>query len=363
MMGALRRGIDAFWGRGAAAVTVPSMDGALRPNGLLDRAPVELALPAPDSLVECAGEVLVASGAAVIALQTGAPARPKYAFAGDITALASHPSGALAVAMSGEIALRGGAHDGTSFFEVERLPLLCPTAVAFDGPDCLIVCLGSATNPPQEWKRDLLQCNASGSVWRVPLGDGAATRLADGLSYPSGVFVEGGRPIRVSEAWRHRVVRLLPGDGIEMLVEHLPGYPGRMSAAADGGSWLTVFAPRRQMVEFVLRERAYRERMMREVLPDYWMAPALRSRRSFLEPIQGGAVKHLGVQKPWAPTLSYGLVIRLDKDGSPVASLHSRADGVRHGVTSCLDQGDRLLVASKGGDVVLSVDLAELDQE
>ena len=44
-------------------------------------------------------------------------------------------------------------------------------------------------------------------------------------------------------------------------------------------------------------------------------------------------------------------------------SLHSRADGVRHGVTSCLELGDRLLVASKGGGVIVSINLATLDEE
>ena len=366
MMGALKRRFDEFWGRGSAAVTVPSMDGALRPNSLLDLASVELAIPAPDSLAECGGEVIVASGAAIFALErkgAATQARPKYAFEREVTALAAHPNGTVAVGMSGEIALKGGSHDAKRFTDFGGRPALCPTALAFEGPDALIVCLGSRTNPPGEWKRDLLERNATGSVWRISLAGGAPELLADDLGYASGVFREPDGSIRVSEAWRHRVVRLAPGGGVEPMLEHLPGYPGRMSPAADGGSWLAVFAPRRQMVEFVLREKGYRERMMREVASDYWMAPSLRNRRSFLEPIQGGAVKHLGIQKPWAPTLSYGLVIRLDAAGNPTASAHSRADGVRHGVTSCLELGDRLLVASKGGDVLLSMDLQQLDME
>ncbi len=365
MMRGLRDRLDTFWGRGAAAVTVPSMDGALRPNNLLDQAPVLLSIPEPDNLVDCAGEILFSSAGVVFALAGDAAAGrpvPKYQFDQPIACLAAHESGVLAVGVSGEIALRGGARDGKSFKQVGGAPLLCPTALAFDGPDALIVCLGSTANPPQEWKRDLMQRNASGSVWRIDLATGSATRLADGLGYPNGVLLVG-RDLRISEAWRHRVLLVKPGAAPAALLEHLPGYPARMTASADGGSWLCVFAPRRQMVEFVLREKAYRERMMREVHPDHWMAPALRSGRSFLEPIQGGAVKHLGISKPWAPTRSYGLVIRLDVSGSPVVSAHSRADGVRHGVTSCLEFGDRLLVASKGGGVIASLELAELDTE
>jgi hypothetical protein len=61
----------------------------------------------------------------------------------------------------------------------------------------------------------------------------------------------------------------------------------------------------------------------------------------------------MGMLKPWAPTRSYGLVVRLDRDLQPVASFHSRADGKRHGIASCLVEGDRLLAASKGGNEVL----------
>jgi hypothetical protein len=57
-------------------------------------------------------------------------------------------------------------------------------------------------------------------------------------------------------------------DEIQEIGRHrsdLPGYPARISPAQAGGSWLAVFAPRRQIVEFVLREPAYRKRMLQEV--------------------------------------------------------------------------------------------------
>ena len=87
MIDGLKRRLDDFWGRGSAAVTGPSMDGALRPNSLLDLASVELTLPAPDSLVEYQGEVLVASGSAVLALGKGDD--PQYFFEREVTALAT----------------------------------------------------------------------------------------------------------------------------------------------------------------------------------------------------------------------------------------------------------------------------------
>ena len=87
----------------------------------------------------------------------------------------------------------------------------------------------------------------------------------------------------------------------------------------DGGFWLALFAPRNQLVEFVLREDKYRRRMIDGVDPAYWIAPALASGESFLEPIQGGARKKLNRLKPWSPSWSYGLVARCDAAMRPQA--------------------------------------------
>ena len=366
MMQALRRRLDALWGRGEASITIPSMDGALRPNSILDRAPALLSMPSPDNLVQGADAIYFSTGRDVFALAGAgmqAGAKPRHVFEKTVSCLAAHASGALAVGTAGALSVHGGRYDGKTFAQLGTQPLLCPTALSFDGPDALLVCLGSRTSPPGEWKRDLMQRNRSGSVWRLNLADESGVCLADGLGFPYGVLVAASGAVTVSESWLHRLVLVKAGARPQPVLSDLPGYPARLAPALDGGSWLTIFAPRRQMVEFVLREKDYRERMMREVHDDYWMAPTLRGGKSFLEPLQGGAVKHLGIAKPWAPTRSYGLVIRLDAAGSPVASIHSRADGTRHGVTSCVEFGDRMLVASKGGELIVSVDLAELDEE
>ena len=49
------------------------------------------------------------------------------------------------------------------------------------------------------------------------------------------------------------------------------------------------------------------------------------------------------------------MVVRLDAMMQPQFSLHSRANGNRHGVTSVLEQRGALYVASKGGDCVLAL--------
>ena len=60
MANPLRTLVDRFLGRGEAAVTVPPLDGALKPNNLLEEARIGLGIPAPDNLVST-GEVLIFS--------------------------------------------------------------------------------------------------------------------------------------------------------------------------------------------------------------------------------------------------------------------------------------------------------------
>jgi hypothetical protein len=164
--------------------------------------------------------------------------------------------------------------------------------------------------------------------------------------------------IIVSESWATRLIRLGPdGRMSAQLIEDLPGYPARLARAARGGYWLTVFAPRSPLIEFVLREPKYRRAMMAEVAPENWIAPALQSGLSFHEPMQGGALKQMGILKPWAPTRSYGLVVEVNENFVPIRSLHSRAGGRRHGITSAVESGGRLWLTSKGGDEVVVLPL------
>lgn len=365
MMGAIRRRIDAFWGSGESAITLPPMDGALRPNSRLDESEVLAQLDAPDNLATDGACVFLSRGSDILAFVPGAQAGggpdsfPFASFSDTISCIAAHPSGQLAVGLDdGRIVIHGGKWNGTALTRLGDLDVRCPTAMAFLDETTLVVCLGSQQNAPSDWKRDLMERNQSGSVWQIDIPSKRAVRLADGLGYPYGVSLAKDGRIIVAEAWRHRLIAISRDAAPALVLGDLPGYPSRLAPGFAGGHWLAVFAPRRQMVEFVLREAGYRKRMMREIPQQYWMAPALRSGDSFREPLQGGAVKQLGTLKPWAPTRSYGLLLRLNDMYQPVDSLHSRADGRRHGITSALDLGDHVLVTSKGGNAVLKLDPA-----
>ena len=346
-------------GRG---VTVPPMDGALKPNRALDDAPVAFRHERPDNLARDGGRLLFSGGPVLNAVEAGALDTTPVEIArfdSEIAALACDGAGGYAVGLDGGEIVFGGALGHVA--SIRREPALSPTALAFGDNGRLFVCSGSARNRPSAWKRDLMERNETGSVWAFDLSSGTGTCLASGLAFPYGIAVSrDADAVLVSESWRHRLLLL---EGVSrssqaaprVILDDLPGYPARISPG-ESGYWLAVFAPRGQLMELVLRDAPYRQRMIDTIDPEYWMAPALSSGRSFLEPMQLGSLRTMGTLKPWAPTRSYGLLVHLDGQYQPTGSAHSRSDGTRHGITSSVEWGDRVLVASKGGGIVLSLD-------
>lgn len=345
MIAPVIRLIDGFFGRGEAAVTVPPLDGAMLPNRALDEAVVRLPVADADCLASASGRLYLSAGCEVLAEQDGGFVAHRR-FDTTVAALASF-AGGLAVALDdGTLHVEGGRFGGARI----DTGLRCITAIAAEG-EAILVANGSEHHGPAAWQRDLLERGASGSLCRVAVGVGAPERIAAGLAWPAGVTVDDGG-VAVAEAWRHRITR--PGG--PTLHGDLPGYPGRL-APGSAGYWLAMFAPRSQLVEFVLREPAFRRRMVAEVPEPYWIAPKLRAGRSFYESLQGGGVKQLGILKPWAPTMSAGFCVRLDRDFQPRASLQSRADGATHGVTSAIEHDGALWAAARGDGVVVRIPL------
>lgn len=334
--------LDIFRGK---AMTIPPLDGAFRANTGLDDAAVFAPLPEADNLCLAGGRLLATSGTGLYALAGNTEPKLAETFTAPITALAAAPDGTLAIACDD-----GTLHEGGQTVTLPK-GIACITALAY-GPDgSLWLANGSDRHPASAWVVDLMEKNAAGSVWRRPPGDEFA-RVTAGLAWPYGLLPQGDAAV-VSESWRHRLVRVGSG-GVKPALEHLPGYPARLSPTADGGAWLALFAPRNRLITLVLQETHYRYDMMAQVPREYWIAPALSSEKSFLEPLQCGGIRVMGVHKAWAPSRSYGLVVRLDRDLAPVTSLHSRANGRRHGTTSAVEADGRLLVASKGGDCILA---------
>lgn len=350
MIAMIAGALDRFLGRGDAAVTVPPLDGAFRPNRRLDDAEDRVALAGVDALAVAGGAVYASSGSRVMIRDGARGWQVAHDWGVQVTALAGLADG-LAVALAdGRIAVTGGRHDG---WQIDT-GLRCITALA-EQDGTLLAANGAEGLTADDWQRDLMQRGASGSVWRIAPATGQRERLAAGLAWPAGLAVDG-QGVVVAEAWRHRLIRL---DGTVLFAD-MPGYPGRIAARGDG-FWLAMFAPRSQLVEFVLREPTYRRRMLAEVPQAFWVAPRLRAGRSFYESLQGGGVKQLGMLKPWAPTMSAGFCVRLDARFQPRASLQSRADGSTHGVTAALAHDGQLVIAARGDGVVVTLPLTSED--
>jgi hypothetical protein len=365
MISTLKRAYAEFRGFDTDGRAILPMEGPLKPNTALDDATVALALPDVDNLVAVSGGLVCSAGTELLTLELRAdPARKipglaiaaRQTLAGPISAMGSDGGDALAIGIDGEgVTILGGRHDGRTIREAGGTALRCPTAVLFVGADILIVANGSDMVRAADWKRDLMGRGRSGSVWRIDLASGEATSVARDLAFPSGLAASG-NAILVSEAWRHRVLAFGGGNADpEIWLEDLPAYPGRI-VPASGGFWLSLFAPRNALVEFVLTEDEYRKEMIETIDPAYWIAPALMSGRSFLEPIQGGARKKLNMLKPWSPSWSYGLVSLCDERMRPLSSWHSRADGRVHGVTSLAERDGLLFVGAKGAGAIVALE-------
>jgi hypothetical protein len=366
MLDALREFTDRLLGRGSAAITVPVMDGALKANRVLDHAEVVASLPGIDDIASD-GQTLWASAGPCLYRIDGGRVIEAQRFDSYISALAVQrrdPGSILvAIALGGTrirvLQLTGHPHEApvelAALDSMAGVPLGSVNALSFQGNDQLDFTDGSQRNGPSAWCRDLMELGRTGRAGRWNFKTGAAIELARGLHYAYGVLTQDGAT-RVSESWRHRVANVAGGQASSLLAE-LPGYPSRMTAASGGGFWLACFVCRTQLVEFVLREPAYRARMLAAIDPRYWIAPALSSGESFLEPLQGASVKSMGVLKPWAPPRSYGLVLRVGTDGRVIRSLHSQVDGKHHGITAVAERQGRLYVASKGGGKLLAVAL------
>ena len=361
MIPAIRNLANLVLGRGEATITVPSFDGALKPNQKLESAETLLECAAPEDLATDGTTLYLADGARILRLERAVAAEVR-AFDRPISALAALPNGRLAVAFGDEVRVysSAAAQSPEARFTGGGLHAVNALASAPDGT--LIATDGSSTRNVDEWAWDLMELGSTGRVFRLEPTTGSIRQLASGLGYAFGASASGS-DVLVSESWRHRLVSIAPNGAKREVLGNLPVYPSRLAAASSGGFWLTAFTARTQLVEFVLREPAYRRRMMAEIDPEFWVVPRLSSGHSFKEPLQGAHIKTMGVMKPWAPPRSYGLVIRLGVDGSPRYSLHSRVDGINHGIVAAVEHGGDLVMIAKGPKRVLKLGLAGLAEE
>lgn len=344
---------DRLLGQGEAAINVPVMDGVLKPNRALDEAELVCTLPGLDDM-SIDGEVIYLSGDQSVYQLHGNTPKLLFQTAAPITALACH-NGTLAVALAGRM-VQIWRNTGTWTLQhssPEGVALKGVNALTLDALGQVWITDGSKRFGPDQWSHDLMTLGASGRVLRWSAVSDQIEVLAHDLHHTFGVLKLGDQ-VLFSESWKHRIRAL--GQDKPWLAE-LPSYPSRMAPASDGGLWLSCFVSRTQLVEFVLREKAYREKMVQDIDPRFWVVPTLSSGKSFLEPLQGAGVKQMGVLKPWAPPRSYGLVLKVSGQGRIQSSMHSLVDGQHHGITSVAEYDGHLYAVSKGSERLLRVAL------
>jgi Strictosidine synthase len=344
---------------------IPPLDGAFSPNDRLDACmPIGDPLPGlDDAVADIGGAIYVSAGKSVLKLSgSGFEARHLVAeFDGEAGGLAMHPDGRLLVCVAGRgLAAIDPAKPQPHWLErVEGRSLagLLSVTAAPDGR--IFVVEGSAGRVPDQWRHDLMEKRSNGRLISCDATTASARVELSNLQYPYGVSVAAdANSLWLTESWSHRVSRLpLRQSGQqqrEAVLRNLPGYPARIHSDGRGGFYLGVFARRTHLIEFVLKEDDFREEMMATVAPDYWVAPAFAGGVDCLEPMQIGSVKALGIQKPWAPPRSYGLLVHLDGDGEAIDSIHSQAGGRFHGITgACATEQGAVIVARGAGQLLL----------
>jgi len=137
----LKKALDRWLGRNEASITTPPMDGAFRPNDLLDAASAVLDTPAPDDLAVTSMGTVVSSDGRLLRVDNPEDA-PAASFDAEISALAGLPDGGAAVGLvDGRIAFVGGLYDGKTI--AINAEVSCITALAAMRDGALLVANGS----------------------------------------------------------------------------------------------------------------------------------------------------------------------------------------------------------------------------
>jgi hypothetical protein len=337
---------------------IPVLDGALSPNNRLDGSQRlgERVPSIDDFALGPDGALYVSSDRQILRCEGEdfSERRVWARFESPVGGLAWTPSMDRLLACVSGVGIIGVDREGVvkdRLTNVSGYALSCPTSVVVAADGSVHVTNGSSANRPEDWLTDLMQGRPpSGAIVRCGPDFRDPIVLARDLSWPNGATISHDeRKLLFVETWRHVLSALDRASGrIEPIVTNLAGYPARLSRGRDDDYWLAFLALRTELIEFVLREPRFRERMMREIPRDYWIGPALAATNGYLEPTQLGGIKKLGIQKAWSPPRSYGLVARLDGEFNPIESFHSRVGGNVHGVLAARVVGDDVLAGSKG---------------
>lgn len=327
----------------------PSMtlEGALGPNGRLDDADA-FAVADPEAIcVNAAGQLLVSSGADVLRIgRLGEKPELWGSFDAPVSALSSD-GGRVAIGLSGgRIVVRNEFGDPLPGW----MPPSNPRAVA----DCLFLSEDELAvvdhgYGPQEPILSLAPWDAVARGQVLGIKRSGETRvIATGLHCPMGIAPGPNGALVVTELERARVVE----TSGRILQAGYPAYLGRVRKI-DSGYVLACLSRRDPLIEFLKTEREFVARMKATIDPRHWIAPRMTPQFSYDFPIELGATRLFGEIKPWAPSFSYGLVIETDGVMMPIASAHSRANGINHAISDVVSWNGNLIAVSRAAGAIL----------
>jgi sugar lactone lactonase YvrE len=243
MMPALKAFADRLLGRGDATITVPSFDGALKPNQILEKAETIGQFDAPEDLATDGKALYIADGSTVLRLD-GTVTTEVRRFERTITALCCLSDGGMAAALDGREVRVFATPSASSPRATVSDPALNAINALSPGPQgTLIATDGSTTRPYRQWVYDLMERGRTGKVLSLDIASGSVRPIASGLSFAFGACAAG-EDVLVSESWRHRLIAVAADGSQRAVLDNLPVYPSRLSPAASGGFWLTAFAAR-----------------------------------------------------------------------------------------------------------------------
>jgi hypothetical protein len=333
----------------------PSMplEGALGPNGRLDEADA-VALAEPEAIcVARDGQLLVSSGADVLRIrQWGQQPERWGSFDASVSALAVSENGRVAVGLSGgRIVVRNGAGKPLSGWTPSSSPRAVADCLFLSEDELAVVDHGYGPEEP------ILSIAPWDPVPRgqvIGISRSGETRvIAAGLHCPMGIAFGPDGALVLTELERARVVE---ASG-KALQAGYPAYLGRIRKV-DNGYVLACWSRRDPLIEFLKTEREFVTRMKATIDPRHWISPRATPEFSHDFPIELGATRLFGEIKPWAPSFSYGLVIETDRAMMPVASAHSRANGIRHAISDVALWNGNLIAVSRASEEILKFDPA-----
>lgn len=338
-----------FFGARRRETPAMTLEGVLGPNGRLDEA-LGMKVEAPDALcVAGDGRLLCSSGSHILALSRwGGAFEPWAKFDAPVTALCAGPGGLVAVGLAGgRVAVLDSSGAPTTDWPQPPGRLASVVDCVFRSPDeLLLVDCGYGANDnvlaqaawDDEARGQLVALNRSGG----------ASVVASGLHCPMGISLDGQGGALVSLLERAAIV---DATG-KVRQSGYPGYLGRLRGIA-GGYALACLSRRDPLIEFLKTEQAFKAEMKAKIAPRHWIAPRSNPEFSHDLPIELGATRLFGEVKPWAPTFSYGLLIRMDENMMPVGSAQSRANGQRHAISDvAVWNGELIAISKASGEIV-----------